>query len=61
MQLECANTQFWPEEGICIQAKSTFQISNGGGGGVGGKDRQGVGLERAEVSVHRSETMFNIT
>lgn len=27
----------------------------------GGKGQMGVGLERAEVSVHRSETMFNIT
>lgn len=58
MHLECVNTQFWPEEGICIQAKSTFQIWNGG---WGGKGQMGVGLERAEVSVHRSETVFNIT
>lgn len=29
--------------------------------GVGGKGQMGVGLERAKVSVHRSETMFNIT
>lgn len=27
----------------------------------GGKGQMGVGLERAKVSVHRSETMFNIT
>lgn len=30
-------------------------------GEVGGKGQMGVGLERAKVSVHRSETMFNIT
>jgi hypothetical protein len=56
MQPGCANAQFWSEEGILYL--SQIYISDLKQGEQG---QEGVGLEGAKVSVHRSETMFNIT